>query len=81
MNLTLTETPKTVVFFSRRGPRNSLAASSAADNTKAMSTHDTVDLRDDWGVYDPNQHKTDLTDQQPDVTEDETSLKTGYEDK
>ena len=46
-----------------------------------MSTHYTVDLRDDRDAYDPGQHKTDLTDQQPDVTEDETSVKTGYEVK
>ena len=40
-----------------------------------MSTHDTVDLRDDWDACDPDQHETDLTDQQPGVTEDEASVK------
>ena len=44
-----------------------------------MSTHGTVDLMDGGDTYDPDQHETDLTDQQPGSTiDDETSVKTSY---
>ena len=43
-----------------------------------MNTHCTVDLMDNGDTFDPTQHETDLTDQQPGSTEDETSVKTGY---
>ena len=46
-----------------------------------MSTHNSVDLRVDGDACDPDEHETDLIDQQPGDTENESSVKTGYEVK